>query len=202
VRTRLFGYIFILALLGAAVSCTTLSPQRLQLSAEERKWQQLEDLIAERLRFMEHLASVKYTSALPIEDTEDEIVRGEAWLQMGAEWGLSPQWVNHFFEAQVEADQITQQAWFDRWNAKETPLPAETKANTLPEVLRKLDRLDARILTALREVYPFLPGSSERLQRMTASLWHGNSERLFPDHAARVALEGLRLPIHNTPSSP
>lgn len=196
------GLLHCLVLVVTTFSCTTLSPQRLQLPAEERLWQKLEDLIAQRLLHIETMAEINQTSEQPILDFARKDERRESLIQRGAGLGLPSQWVNHFFNAQAEAAEITEQAWLNRWKAEEPMIHRTIDAHTLSNALERLDQLDIALLEVLGEARDFLPPESERIQQMTAAMWHRNPDRRFPDQAARVALEGLRFPEAKQPESP
>jgi chorismate mutase len=68
--------------------------------------------------------------------------------------------VRPFFEAQLEAARLVQQADFERWKAKgQGPFAGTT---SLAELRRRIDGLNRELLDALAELRPWLSGPAVR----------------------------------------
>jgi chorismate mutase len=134
--------------------CATLNSQANALD-------NLLDLIGQRLALAEDVARSKWNSGAPVEDLarEQEIV--DAIGVDALKYGLDPGLAKTFFQAQIEASKIVQNARLAEWRAAQ--LPKFANAPDLQRDIRpQLDRLTPALLDALARALPALHARDAR----------------------------------------
>jgi len=158
-----------LALAAFAACATTAGPRH---SGEDtKKVDALLQLIQERLDVAPEVAQTKWNTKAPIEDAprEQQIidrVRGKA-----KDFGLEPQFVAEFFQAQIEASKIIQTTRHKAWTAEGRP-PFDKIADLGKDIRPVLDRLEPALLGALRDARPVIerPGAKALLDARAPEL--------------------------------
>jgi chorismate mutase len=122
-------------------------------------------LVRERLDVAPEVARIKWNTKAPIEDLprEKQIIDGVA--QRAPQYGLEPQVASAFFQAQIEASKIIQNALHAEWTARGQPL-FEKVADLGKDVRPVLDRLTPAMMQALAEALPVVrqPGGRQLLE--------------------------------------
>jgi chorismate mutase len=115
-------------------------------------------LMRQRLALMHDVARWKWNAGQPITDPKRERELLQGVVGRGRGKGLDPDLVRRFFEAQMEAARLVQQADFEHWKAnKQGPFP---DTRSLAALRQRIDQLNGELLDALAEVRPRLSGPS------------------------------------------
>jgi chorismate mutase len=115
-------------------------------------------LMRQRLALMHDVARWKWNAGKPITDPKRERELLQSVVQRGRGKGLDPDLVRSFFEAQMEAARLVQQADFERWKASGQKPFAGTKS--LAVLRQRIDELNAELIEALAAVRPRLRGQT------------------------------------------
>jgi len=136
----------------------------------------------DRLTLMEQVAAYKFVNKKPIADPEREAALLEAMETRAPSFGLPPQDVRRFFEAQIEAAKMVQANLMGTWQASGLNLPAPP---SLDELRQKIDRVNEALLHALNHDRPFRDQKQEL---------HSAAEKLLvaPGVTAEVRQQALR----------
>jgi chorismate mutase len=176
-----------LALLVAGAGIAATPPAR--APEDVVKVDALLRLVQERLDVAPQVAQTKWNTKAPIEDLprEEQIierVRGKA-----GEFGLDPQWVSEFFQAQIDASKAIQANRHKAWAAEKHP-PFEKVADLGKDIRPILDRLEPALLAALAKARPVLerPGAKALLDARAPDLVTVSG---FDMHAGTRALAPL-----------
>ena len=129
--------------------------------ADTAKVDHLLGLIKERLEVAPEVARTKWNTKAPIEDLprEKQIIDGVA--KGAKEYGLDPAVAGSFFQAQIEASRVVQNALHAEWTAKRQP-PFAKVADLGKDIRPVLDRLTPAMMRALADVMPVLRQSGSR----------------------------------------
>ena len=93
----------------------------------EAKKDQVFDLIAQRLAYMEDVARYKVKNDLPIDDAKREEIVVENAKSSASEVGLNPTSIEGFFKAQIAAAKAIQYRARAQWIVKEAEIDEPTK---------------------------------------------------------------------------
>jgi chorismate mutase-like protein len=113
-------------------------------------------LMEQRLALMHEVARWKWSAGNPIADPQREREVLESVVQRGRGKGLDSDLVRPFFEAQMEAARLVQQADFERWQAHKQEPFADT--TSLAVLRQRIDDLNGELIDALAELRPWLSG--------------------------------------------
>jgi chorismate mutase len=113
-------------------------------------------LMGQRLALMHDVARWKWNAGVPVTDRQRERESLQRVVERGRGKGLDPDLVRSFFEAQMEAARLVQQADFERWEANGQGPFADT--TSLAVLRRRIDRLNRELIDALAELRPWLSG--------------------------------------------
>ena len=119
------------------------------IQAEERRTlTTLIDASAQRLALAREVALAKWDNGAPVEDLarERQVVR--AAIAAGREKGLSAEFVNRFFSAQIEATKLIQYALLTKWSGQ-GKAPRHPRINLAQRVRPQIDRIQAVLISAL-----------------------------------------------------
>lgn len=137
--------------------------------ADDDPLRTLTDLIAARLALMPDVARHKYNSGAAVEDSPREAEVLAAVTAQAERAGVERGFAERFFQAQIDAAKMLQQARIDGWTAEK-----HGKFVDVPDLATgirpRLDELTPRLIAALRAVAPELdkPEAGERLARAVA----------------------------------
>lgn len=131
---------------------------------------ELAALIAERLTVMPDVARHKYNTGAAVEDLPREAQVLAAVTAQATQAGLDRDFAAAFFQAQIDAAKIIQQAGVAAWTAEKR----EKFANVpdLATVIRpRLDGLTPRLIAALAAARPALagPDAAAQLEKLAAA---------------------------------
>jgi len=122
-------------------------------------------LVKERLEVAPEVARTKWNTKAPIEDLprEKQIIDGVA--KGAGQYGLDPQVAGAFFQGQIEASKVVQNALHADWTARKQP-PFDKVADLGKNIRPVLDRLTPAMMRALAEALPVLqqPGGRALLE--------------------------------------
>ncbi len=108
----------------------------------------LRQAIDERLLLAPAVARAKWNAGTPIEDLQREALVIQGAVKQGSELGLSADWIEEVFRAQIDASKTVQRELFARWTAQHAG-----KFDDAPDLARtirpELDRLTAQLLQAM-----------------------------------------------------
>lgn len=156
-RSRLLSAVAALVLVVGCGSSQATAPATgsTESSPAEASADRLLGLLRDRLQIMTLVARAKWNAKLPVEDKrrEAELVarmRGRALAH-----GLSPDWTETFFRAQIEAGKDVQRALIDAWTKSAKPMFANAP-DLRGEIRPRIDALNDEILVVLGEVTPLL----------------------------------------------
>jgi chorismate mutase len=116
--------------------------------------------MGQRLTLMHEVARWKWTTGKPVADPERERDSLQSVVERGRGKGLDPDLVRPFFEAQMAAARLIQQADFDRWKANDQGPFADT--TSLAVLRQRIDGLNHELIDALAGVRPRLAGPAVR----------------------------------------
>jgi chorismate mutase-like protein len=140
----------LLALMGAGCRPAPAPPEPPRaLEALDR----LLRLMQQRLALMHDVARWKWSAGKPITDPQRERELLKSVVELGRAKGLGPGLVRPFFEVQMDAARLVQQADFERWKAEKRK-PAVGRS--LAELRRRIDELNRELIEALAEANPWL----------------------------------------------
>src|SRR5262249_38037821 len=144
----------------AGSSVVAVDRDRAQASVDR-----LVDLLARRLSIMTPVAKAKWNAHLPVEDIPREQDLLAAMRDRARTRGLSADWVETVFRAQIEAGKGVQAALVARWTAAQAPMFADAP-DLRGELRPRIDALNESILDALGEIAPLLeqPAVQTRLR--------------------------------------
>jgi chorismate mutase len=136
---------------------------------------ELLNLIEQRLAIGAEVARSKWNSGAAIEDLKRESEIVDAIGAQAASHGLEPTLAKQFFQAQIEASKMIQNARLAQWRATQQPAFSDAP-DLLRDIRPQLDRLTPAILDALAKALPALhaPATRARLNN-------------YADNAARRA---------------
>jgi len=131
------------------------SPVTAQAATTESALTRILVLMDARLKLAPDVARYKWNTRDAIEDRvrEDKIIA--ALGQQAAQMGLSPDWAERFFRAQIEASKALQFELFAQWQRQGTG-PFAQAPDLARETRPKLDRLTPQLLQALAAAWPLL----------------------------------------------
>jgi chorismate mutase len=140
-------------------------------------------LMEQRLVLMHDVARWKWNERKPITDPERERELLQSVVERGRAKGLDPGFVRAFFEAQMEAARLVQQADFDRWKGQDQAQFAETTSLTV--LRQRIDRLNGEMIEVLVEVSPGLssPFVQQALPRQAEEVLTGDGLAAVRDTA-------------------
>jgi chorismate mutase len=103
---------------------------------------------AQRLALAREVALAKWDNGAPVEDLarERQVVR--AAVAAGREKGLSADFVNRFFAAQIEANKLIQYALLTKWS-RQGKAPRHVRINLAQTARPQIDRIQAVLISAL-----------------------------------------------------
>jgi chorismate mutase len=164
------------ALLAA---CIVLLSGCAHLKSESDPLGNLLGLIDQRLALADDVARSKWNSGAPVEDLAREREIVDAIGIDAVKFGLEPDFAKTFFQAQIEASKIVQNARLAEWRTAQ--LPKFANAPDLQRDIRpQLDRLTQAMLDALAHALPALR-TRDALKRLEARAAAGAA------HAAAIA---------------
>ncbi|MFD8986017.1 chorismate mutase [Streptomyces sp. NPDC059564] len=123
-------------------------------------------LAAERVMTADTVAAAKWGTDQPIDDpAREKTVLGNAAAR-AAELGIGQATVQRIFKDQIDANKDVQRALFAQWRADPAARPTH-RPDLATQVRPVLDRVDGRLLTAIKEAEPLLsrPGCDALLER-------------------------------------
>ena len=179
VRKYLLSWIIPVCVVGLLLTALTAdSRRRVEVPDRPGRDQAAVDrllrLMAQRLMLMHDVARWKWNAHRPITDLQRERELLQSVVERGRDKGLDPGLVRPFFEAQLAAARLVQQADIERWEAsKQQPFASTTSL----EVLRQqIDELNRELLDALTEVSPRLaePAVQQALSRRSEEIFVGD----------------------------
>jgi chorismate mutase len=145
-----------------AASCATAATFS---AADTATVDRLLGVVKERLDVAPEVARTKWNTKAPIEDLprEKQIIDGVA--KGAGQYGLDPQVAGAFFQGQIEASKVVQNALHAEWTARKQP-PFEKVADLGKDIRPVLDRLTPAMMRALAEALPVLqqPGGRQLLE--------------------------------------
>jgi chorismate mutase len=140
-------------------------------AADTAKVDRLLGLVKERLDVAPEVARTKWNTKAPIEDLprEKQIIDGVA--KGGAQYGLDPQVAGAFFQGQIEASKVVQNAMHAGWTARKQP-PFEKVVDLGKDIRPVLDRLTPAMMRALADALPVLqqPGGRQLLEAQSKAV--------------------------------
>jgi len=149
--------------------------------------ERLVDLMRERLALMPLVARAKWNARLPVEDAAREASLLAALRERAGNRGLSPDWVETFFRAQIEAGKHVQRSLIDRWTAAAAAPFADT-LDLRAEIRPRIDAVNDGLLDALAAVAPRIAAPGVQAAFRPARLQSAEVDAA----AAARALEPLR----------
>jgi chorismate mutase len=111
-------------------------------------------LMRQRLLLQHQVARYKWRAQLPITDARREQELLATVVAQGRALGLEAGPVRQFFQAQLQAGKLVQQADFDRW--QKTGKPPPTSGPDLKALRADLDSINEKLLEALGKTEPWL----------------------------------------------
>lgn len=140
--------IFIALLLSTGCFSGNASPA---LSDQDRRSvDRILTLMAQRLNVMENVARVKWNEGGAVNDPNRERALLQSLIQRGKDKGLSPDRVDSFFQAQMEAGKQIQRAAFEQWKRDHPgPFPGATPLSRLRETI---DGINLEMIETLSNV--------------------------------------------------
>jgi chorismate mutase len=174
---------------GCGVRSKVSPPPPPQQSAPPPAVDRLLHLIADRLRLMHDVARSKWNAGRPIADPGREQALLGDMEERSQAYGLDPVSTRAFFEAQVEAAKIVQEADTRRWRAEDRGQFKDPP--DLSELRRRIDQLNRDLLAALADAQPFLRAEAGRgsLPAWAEEIIADNG---IPDDARTAAIAPLR----------
>jgi chorismate mutase len=150
-----FGVAFVVVLTAGCATTASFT------AADTATVDRLLGLIRERLDVAPEVARTKWNTKAPIEDLprERQIIDGVAKQAPG--YGLEPAAAGSFFQGQIEASKVVQNALHAEWTAKKQP-PFAKVADLGKDIRPILDRLTPAMMRALAEALPVLRQSGGR----------------------------------------
>jgi chorismate mutase len=148
------------------------------------------ELMCQRLLLQHEVARYKWHAKLPITDAKREQDLLAKIEKQGVALGLEGEFLQRFYEAQILAGKLIQQADFDRWQEM-----AQAPPNTgpdLPTLRQQIDELNQELLQALAQARPWLRhGAGQQvLENRSHILLRGKG---ITDEVRRVACNPLQL---------
>ncbi|MFK0222899.1 chorismate mutase [Streptomyces vinaceus] len=134
-------------------------------------------LAEERAATADTVAAAKWGTAQPIDVPAREKVVLDGMAAKAAKLGIDGPTVHRVFEDQIAANKVVQRALYAQWRAHPSQR-ATRRPDLTTEVRPVLDRVDGRLLTALKEAQPLLSRS-------------GCTAAVDRDTAATVKVKGL-----------
>lgn len=173
IRLTLFGLVLLGSVQGKigfaqshVSNKTTGSESGMRQKSNVETIDDLCDLIAGRLKYIEQVSRSKWNSRSPIEDlAREQVILDEVNLK-AAKLGLSPMWAQHFFRLQIEASKQIEYQLFAEWQQKQQgqfPDTLDLKSQIRPQ----LDEMTDSLLSALRANWNLL-SSRDAAQRVKA----------------------------------
>ena len=131
-------------------------------------------LMQQRLTLMHDVARWKWNAGVAITDPQRERELLHSVVEHGRRKGLDPALVRPFFEAQMEAARLVQQADFERWKMNKQPPFADTRS--LAALRQRIDQLNRELIDALAELRPWLsaPSVQQALPQRAEEILTGN----------------------------
>ncbi|MFE9560015.1 chorismate mutase [Streptomyces sp. NPDC006487] len=173
-------------------------PDAAHAGASRRALGTLVKLAGERMMTADTVAAAKWGTSQPIDDAAREQVVLEDALARGAELGIPPATVSRIFEDQIAANKTVQRALYSAWQAAPEKRPTH-RPDLSTQVRPVLDRIDGRLLTAIRDAQPLLtrPGCGAALDRAKAAA----AAEMGLDAVHREGLDRALVRICAAPSS-
>ncbi|MFI9507642.1 gamma subclass chorismate mutase AroQ [Nocardia sp. NPDC052566] len=169
---------FVLMVLSAAFLVVTVdSAQAAPGDPNPGSLDRLVELVADRLDTGDVVAAAKWVSAAHngsepmIDDPAREAMVYDAMTRLGADRGLSENWVRQVFSGQIEANKMVQRGLITRWRFD--PAVAPTVSPELAAVRPEIDRLNIGIIEQLADHRAELsgPACAERLAHSVFDLY-------------------------------
>ena len=131
------------------------------------------DLIELRLAVSEDVARSKWNSGAPIEDLARERAIVDSIGTQAAAHRLEAAFAKAFFQAQIEASKVVQQARLTQWRASNRP-PFADAPDLQRDIRPQLDRITPAMLDALARALPALhaQGIHQRLSVRASDAAH------------------------------
>ncbi|MFE2856721.1 chorismate mutase [Streptomyces lavendulae] len=127
-------------------------------------------LAAERVMTADAVAAAKWGTGQPIDDPAREKTVLDRAAARAAELGIDQATVRRIFEDQIAANKAVQRALYAQWRADPAARPTH-RPDLATQVRPVLDRVDSRLLTAIKEARPLLsrPDCDALLDRRKAT---------------------------------
>jgi chorismate mutase len=148
------------------------------------------DLIRERLLLAHDVARYKWNHKAPISDPGREKQLLQKMVQQASAKQLDESFTRTFFEAQIEASKLLQQANFDEWKASGQGLFSEVK--DLKDMRVEIDELNTVLIESLAELFNELrePATRELISKRAAVILIGAG---IDERVRAVAIKPLLL---------
>lgn len=150
-------------------------------------------LIGDRLTVMPDVARNKYNSGAAVEDLPREAQVLAAVAAQAERAGVTRALAESFFQAQIDAAKMLQQARIDAWTAEKRPPFADVPDLAL-DIRPKLDALTPGLIAALLEAGPLLnaPQTKRRLEKAAVgyAVVHPQDAAAFRRALAPLGLNG------------
>ena len=142
-------------------------------TATQDPLEHLFNLIDQRLALADAVARSKWNSGAAVEDLAREREFVEAIGKQAPNYGLEPAAASAFFQAQIEASKIVQNARLAAWRAAALP-PFADAPDLQRDIRPQLDKLTGELLNALARAQPALrtPQAAARLKERATDAVH------------------------------
>lgn len=168
---------------------TTAQPPTAEPAVVFEAVDRLSDLIAQRLELMELVARHKWNLKQPVSSPEREQALLEELSRAGAEAGVSPPVVEHFFTAQMAAGRLVQERLISDWEKAGQGAFADVP-NLNAEVRPKITQLSRDALAQLA-VIESVWGTQSLIEYSQSKLVGLTSEKPHLADAFRLSFEPL-----------
>ena len=156
------------------------------------------DLLAQRFEVTTLVARAKWNAKFPVEDVaREQALLADLRGRAGAH-GLSGDWVETFFRAQIEAGKDLQRVLIARWTAAQAP-PFADAPDLRGELRPRIDALNTAILAALGDLTPHLDRHAVQARLRERGPARLASPDISPELAARALAPLVRTPSQLAP---
>lgn len=180
---------FALALLTSGSLVTTAAGNAVAVPTDPL--QPLVELTLQRLNTGDAVAAAKWGTTAPIDDPAREAQVYDAMAELGAEHGLSPEWVRSVFSGQIEANKVVQRGLHTLWRFD--PAAAPVAKPDLAAVRPEIDRVNVAIVDQLAVHRDTLSGPQCAVDLSRSVFGVVTSGRADPLHQAALVRAAVAL---------
>ncbi|MGE0606438.1 MAG: gamma subclass chorismate mutase AroQ [Pirellulales bacterium] len=148
--------------------------------------EQLVELMQARLLLMHDVARWKWNAGRPIEDLPREAELLDRMAQLtGERWQIPDQETRPFFQAQMDAGKLVQQAYFAEWEAHDIRPQFDNVPDLATEIRPRLDQISKQMLAAWHELRP-------DLKDQNVQSWLRGKARSLVEHGSKANGDEVR----------